>query len=238
MKFFSFATLVVVAFFMECAAVARELVPDESYAILNVTYVNNDDEPHARKKLTFVGENNPKNKIVVKTDKDGEATFKIPRGDKYIVLCESLTGPFECGETPYVSLTATSGGLTVVFDDTRVELKGITFAENSAEFDRRGTKTLDAAIAGLKMNPGAKVEIEGHACMEGDDLDEQILSAERAYSVRKYMVEHGIDENRVTATGYGSSQPRKDYSTMAGRRANRRVEIRVLNPDEVEVSEE
>lgn len=217
---------------------SRDLVPDDKRAVLNVTYTNNDDVPHARKKLTFVGQSQPKNKIVVKTNSEGDAALLLPKGDRYTILCETLTGPFECGETPYVSMAASTGGITVVFDDTRVELKGITFRENSAEFDRSSMKILDATIEGLKLNPRAKVEIEGHASMEGDERDDQVLSAERAYSVRKYMVEHGIAEGRVTATGYGSSQPKADNSTAAGRRANRRVEIRVLNPDEVEVSEE
>lgn len=236
MKFLKFSACLLALMFSFVGA--RDLVPDQNRAVLNVTYTNNDDIPHARKKLTFVGQNQPKNKIVVKTDSEGEAALLIPKGDRYTILCETLTGPFECGETPYVSMAASTGGITVVFDDTRVELKGITFRENSAEFDKSSMKVLDATIAGLKMNPKAKVEIEGHTSMEGDERDDQVLSAERAYSVRKYMVEHGIAENRVTATGYGSSQPKADNSTAAGRRANRRVEVRVLNPEEVEVSEE
>lgn len=213
------------------------LAPNKTHAVLNVSYVNDDDVPHAKKKLVFVGQNNPKNKISITTDSEGEASFMIPREDKYTIFCESLTGPFECGETPYVSLTASTGGITVVYDDTRAELTGVTFKAGSAELVETSLKTLDAAIAGLKKNPKAKVEIEGHTSSEGGEQFNQILSAERAFSVRQYMISKGIPEDHVTATGYGYSRPRADNSTEEGRKANRRIEIRVLNTDEVETHE-
>ncbi len=216
---------------------ARDLAPNKTHAVLNVSYVNNDDEPHAKKRLFFVGQKNPKNKIAVTTDGYGEASFMIPREDTYTILCETLTGPFECGETPYVSMTASTGGITVVFDDTRTELTGVTFKAGSAELEESSFKVLDAAVLGLKKNPKARVEIEGHTSSEGDDDFNQTLSAERAYSVRAYMIQKGLPESRVTATGYGSSRPKADNSTEAGRKKNRRIEIRVLNSDEVEVSE-
>lgn len=101
-KFFALAMSVLVGF---GAAFARDLVPNRTHAVLNVTYTNYDDVPQSHKKLTFVGQNNPKNKLVITTDQYGEASFHIPREETYTILCESLTGPFECGNTPYVSKT-------------------------------------------------------------------------------------------------------------------------------------
>ena len=213
-------------------AMAGSLAPNKTHAVLNVTYTNNDDVPHTNKKLTFVGQNKGQ-KVVVTTDMYGEASFHIPREDTYTILCESLTGPFECGETPYVSRTASTGGITVVFDDTRSELTGVTFKAGSAELVPNSLKTLNAAIAGLKRNPKAKVEVEGHTSSEGGAELNQQLSEDRANSVRDYMIENGIEAERVTAVGYGPSRPKGDNSTEMGRRANRRIEIRVLNADEV-----
>ena len=213
-------------------AAAGSLAPNRTHAVLNVTYTNNDDVPHVKKKLTFVGQNKGK-KVVVTTDMNGEASFMIPREDTYTIMCESLTGPFECGETPYVSRTASTGGITVVFDDTRSELTGVTFKAGSAELVPNSLKTLNAAIAGLKRNPKAKVEVEGHTSSEGGAELNQQLSEDRANSVRDYMIENGIEAERVTAVGYGPSRPKGDNSTEMGRRANRRIEIRVLNADEV-----
>lgn len=220
---------------MAVPTLARDLVPNKTHAVLNVTYTNYDDVPQAKKKLVFVGQKKPKNKITVTTDMYGEASFYIPREDTYTILCESLTGPFECGNSPYVSMTASTGGITVVFDDTRAELTGVTFKAGSAELVPSSLKTLDAAIKGLKKNPKAKVEIQGHTSSEGDDDMNQRLSEERAYSVLQYMVAKGIAKERLTATGYGSSQPKADNSIEAGRKENRRIELRVLNEGEVPV---
>jgi flagellar motor protein MotB len=49
------------------------------------------------------------------------------------------------------------------------------------------------------------------------------------------MVEHGVDRGRLSASGYGSSQPKASNATEEGRRKNRRIELRVLNEDEVQV---
>ena len=234
MKGFRFAlSLAVASLITVPSTFAKELTPNKTHAVLNITYVNDDDVPHAKKTLTFVGVKKPKNKIKVVTDTYGEVSFHIPREDSYKILCESLTGPFACGETPYVSLMASTGGVTVVFDDTRAELTGVTFKAGSAELVPSSLKTLNSAIAGLKRNTKAKVEIEGHTSSEGSDELNQTLSEERAASVRAYMINKGISPDRVTAVGYGSSRPKADNATEAGRKANRRIEIRVINASEV-----
>lgn len=214
---------------------ARDLLPNKTHAVLTVTYTNNDDVPQGHKKLTFVGQNDPQKKLIVTTDAEGEVTFHIPREETYTILCESVTGPFECGTTPYVSPTASTGGITVVFDDTRVELKGVNFKAGSAELEPESIEILDAAVAGIKKNPQARIEIQGHTSSEGDDQFNQTLSEQRAYTVFLYMVDKGIDRGRLSASGYGSSQPKASNSTEAGRKKNRRIELRVLNEDEVPV---
>ena len=214
---------------------ARDLLPNKTHAVLTVTYTNNDDVPQGHKKLTFVGQNDPQKKLTVTTDAEGEVTFHIPREETYTILCESVTGPFECGTTPYVSPTASTGGITVVFDDTRVELKGVNFKAGSAELEPESIEILDAAVAGIKKNPQARIEIQGHTSSEGDDQFNQTLSEQRAYTVCLYMVDKGIDRGRLSASGYGSSQPKASNSTEAGRKKNRRIELRVLNEDEVPV---
>lgn len=210
---------------------AKTLAPNKTHAVLNVTYTNYDDVPQTKKKLVFVGQKKSKNKITVTTDMYGEASFLIPREDTYTILCESLTGPFECGNTPYVSMTASTGGITVVFDDTRAELTGVTFKVGSAELVPSSLKTLDAAIAGLKRNPKAKVEVQGHTSSEGGDDYNQQLSEDRANAVRDYMIRRGIAEARLTARGYGSSVPKADNDTESGRKQNRRIELVVTSEE-------
>lgn len=219
-------------------SLAKDLAPNKTHAVLNISYTNFDDVPQKNKTLTFVGEKNPKTKITVRTNGYGEVSFLIPREDSYRILCESLTGPFECGETPYVSPRASFGSVNVAFDDTRAELSGISFKAGSAELVPSSLSTLDRTIEGLKRNAKAKVEIEGHTSSEGGEEFNRKLSEDRANSVRNYMVRKGISGERVTAVGYGYSRPKASNDTEEGRRQNRRIEIRVTNPDEVEVGED
>ena len=216
-------------------AFARDLLPNRTHAVLTVTYTNDQDVPQVHKKLSFVGQNNPKNKFTVTTDSEGEVTFHIPREDTYTIYCESVTGPFECGTTSYVSPTASTGGLTVVFDDTRVELTGVNFKAGSAELEPESMAILDKAVAGILKNPDARIEIQGHTSSEGGEQFNQTLSEQRAYTVFLYMVEHGVDRGHLSASGYGSSQPKASNATEAGRKKNRRIELCVLNDNEVPV---
>ncbi|MDR1758957.1 MAG: OmpA family protein [Fibrobacter sp.] len=207
---------------------ALDLAPNKTHALLNVTYTNYEDQPHRNKTLTFVGQNNPKKKITVKTDSEGEVSFLIPREDTYTILCESLTGPFECGTTPYVSLKASTGGISVVFDDTRAELTGVTFEAGKSTLVPSSLRTLDQAIDGLKRNGNLRIEVEGHTSSEGGEEFNQKLSEDRANSVRDYMISKGIAADRVVAAGYGYSKPRASNDTESGRAQNRRIEIRLL----------
>ncbi|MCR5028884.1 MAG: OmpA family protein [Fibrobacter sp.] len=217
-------------------APAKDLAPNKTHAVLNISYTNFDDVPQKNKTLTFVGKKNPQNKVTVKTNGYGEVSFLIPREDSYQILCESLTGPFECGETPYVSPRASYGSVNVAFDDTRAELQGVSFKAGSAELVPSTLATLDKTIAGLKKNAKAKVEIEGHTSSEGGEEYNQKLSEDRANSVRDYMIRKGISKDRVTAVGYGYSRPKASNDTEEGRKQNRRIEVRVTNPEEVDAS--
>ncbi|HQY12973.1 MAG TPA: OmpA family protein, partial [Ferruginibacter sp.] len=57
----------------------------------------------------------------------------------------------------------------------------------------------------------------------------QTLSESRAASVKTYLVSKGVDESRLTSTGYGQDKPVADNKTAAGRAKNRRVEMTVRN---------
>jgi outer membrane protein OmpA-like peptidoglycan-associated protein len=54
------------------------------------------------------------------------------------------------------------------------------------------------------------------------------LSLDRANAVREYLINKGIDPARLTAKGYGMTQPIADNKTEAGRAENRRTEVSIL----------
>ena len=80
----------------------------------------------------------------------------------------------------------------------------------------------------LMEHPEYHAEIRGHTDNVGDAADNQALSEARAGAVRDALVRQGIDASRMTAVGFGESQPVADNTTAEGRRRNRRTEVRLM----------
>jgi outer membrane protein OmpA-like peptidoglycan-associated protein len=79
----------------------------------------------------------------------------------------------------------------------------------------------------LQKNPSMKVQIQGHLCCM--PVDRNDLSTQRAKAIKNFLVGQGINPERLTYKGFGSSQPiypipEKDETQRA---ANRRVEIEI-----------
>jgi len=79
----------------------------------------------------------------------------------------------------------------------------------------------------MKDYPDLSVVIEGHTDSVGTAAYNKKLSQERADAVKKYMVEKGIDANRLKAQGFGEDKPIAGNETEEGRQKNRRVEAAV-----------
>ena len=118
-------------------------------------------------------------------------------------------------------------------------LQGITFEFNSANLTATSRPVLDEVAADLKRYPRLRVELQGHTDSVGADAYNMKLSAERANSVRVYLISQGVPEQQLTSRGYGETQPVADNKTDEGRAQNRRVVMNVLeNPGDVDVSVE
>lgn len=111
----------------------------------------------------------------------------------------------------------------------RMETKdSVLFAPASADLSPGGHKLLQGLAALLKRHPGA-ILVEGHAdnrpITSGAYPSNWELSAARASSVVRYLIEQGLDAERLRALGYGDTRPKADNDTLEGRAANRRVSL-------------
>jgi outer membrane protein OmpA-like peptidoglycan-associated protein len=70
--------------------------------------------------------------------------------------------------------------------------------------------------------------VSGHTDNVGSETHNHRLSERRARSVRAHLVDIGVAPQRLTAVGYGELKPVASNESDAGRRLNRRVEIRIL----------
>ncbi|MEL6340643.1 MAG: OmpA family protein, partial [Myxococcota bacterium] len=81
-------------------------------------------------------------------------------------------------------------------------------------------------------NPQVKrVEIQGHTDSSGESDANQVLSQERADAVRLYLLDAGVDGDRLIAKGYGDSQPVESDGADGVEPMNRRVEFVITEFD-------
>jgi len=88
---------------------------------------------------------------------------------------------------------------------------------------------LDLGVTVLVLNPQSNMRITGHTDDAGDAESNLVLSQRRAQIVANYMIDKGIDASRFEIVGAGETQPRGSNDTAAGRAANRRIDVEILN---------
>ncbi|HNN91732.1 MAG TPA: OmpA family protein [Pseudomonadota bacterium] len=107
-------------------------------------------------------------------------------------------------------------------------IQGLKFLPNKAILTKESLVILDEAVTVLTEHNKVKVEIGGHTDNIGVAAENLALSQQRADAVKNYLASKGIDPNRLTAIGYGQTQPVADNGNAAGRAQNRRVEFKLL----------
>lgn len=123
-----------------------------------------------------------------------------------------------------VKFDASKGTITVTLEDK------ILFSPGKAKLKKSSIKELDKILSVLKSKySGKKIDIVGHT--DSDPIkksgwdDNWELSAQRALSVLRYLVDRGIPDDQVRAIGCGKARPVASNATSAGKAKNRRVEI-------------
>lgn len=149
------------------------------------------------------------------TDKDG-----IPDKDD---KCPYEPGPKENNGCPpprkYINVT-----------QEKIELlQKIQFATNKATINPGPSfELLDEVVSVLKSRPTMRVHIEGHTDSRGTLKWNMELSKMRAEAVRNYLVNKGVEGERLTFEGYGPTRPIGDNKTKAGQDKNRRTEFVIV----------
>ena len=110
--------------------------------------------------------------------------------------------------------------------DGRVAIRNILFDTNSATIQPESAPVLEQIATMMRQHLELKLMVEGHTDEEGDFDWNMELSADRAVSVKAYLVENfGIEADRMRTMGLGPTQPVDSNDTEEGRQQNRRVEL-------------
>ncbi|KAF5277973.1 hypothetical protein FQR65_LT15862 [Abscondita terminalis] len=160
-------------------------------------------------------------------------TFVVRQANKNIWFQLTQTGNGNAGllvaETKPVEITAkvlNSDQLKTALDkENKVNIE-VNFATDQANILPESQTQIEQVIQLLKNNPELKLTINGHTDGSGDAKHNQALSEQRANAVVKALTDNtGIQQNRLTAKGFGDTQPVAENSTENGKALNRRVEL-------------
>jgi chemotaxis protein MotB len=114
----------------------------------------------------------------------------------------------------------------------------VLFASGSADLQPAGKPTLALVAAALKEFPNRQFLVAGHTDTvpigKSPFKDNWELSAARALTVTKFLLESGLPPKSLAAAGYGEWDPVGNNRTDKGRQSNRRIEI-VLVPNIAEL---
>jgi outer membrane protein OmpA-like peptidoglycan-associated protein len=104
-------------------------------------------------------------------------------------------------------------------------INDILYGYNSAELNDRSKFILREFARYLKSNPAISIAIQGHTDSDGDDAKNLDLSDRRAKGARDYLVSQGIDAKRLTAKGFGETQPKVANDSAENKAKNRRTDF-------------
>ncbi len=119
----------------------------------------------------------------------------------------------------------------VVLDGESLQiLDSVYFDTNKDVIQSRSYQLLDN-VAKVLVAHGeiSAIRVEGHTDDAGDDEKNLDLSQRRAQRVRQYLIDHGVDAQRLVAQGFGETQPLVPNSSRKNRARNRRVVFVIVN---------
>lgn len=96
-----------------------------------------------------------------------------------------------------------------------VLVRGVYYEFDKADLTDNSREALDRLVKVLKENPNITIELSAHCDYRGRAEYNERLSQRRAESVVRYLTEHGVEAERLTAKGYGESQPKTVSKKMA-----------------------
>lgn len=176
--------------------------------------------------LAYVAERRAGIALVVADERAALATIETLDEEREALLLGAGERQIARLESDLAALQAerTDRGLLVTLSDD------LLFEPDRAELKPGGTQQLARLADFLRHNPDRNVLVEGHTDGAASDSFSTTLSQQRANAVAEFLMLQGVDPARVDAIGYGEAMPVATNDTVAGRQANRRVDIVVLDP--------
>lgn len=149
--------------------------------------------------------------------KDGSYSVRVTPGVEYVLLgtCKGYLNAMQEIKTENVEGTREYQRDFALPSITRpVLIDNIFYEFDRAELTPESSASLDELVKLLELNANVTIELSSHCDYRGSDKYNEKLSQARAESVVKYLIEHGIEEERLTAVGYGEGRPKTVHKKL------------------------
>lgn len=216
---------------MLSASFAQELKPTDTEALFNVVATSKSGNPRQGEIIVVVSQKTKKS-YQGTTGPEGKCAILLPKADKYDIQYKYFGQMVKYRELeiPAEPNKRTTFTFTMKYDPPKTfVLKNVFFDTGKSTLRKESFPALNELADALKSKPGMVIEIAGHTDNVGSPDANLKLSEDRAGAVRDYLVKNGIAAARVSAKGYGETQPVADNETAEGKQQNRRTEVRIIN---------
>ncbi|MBX3271277.1 MAG: OmpA family protein [Sandaracinaceae bacterium] len=177
----------------------------------------------------------PANRSLVSSPDGTFTTRDLPPGtytarvesETHLIRVETFEVRARQEATPVITLIARPRQSLVRVSGRQIVIRRqVNFATDSAEILADSNALLTEIADVIMRHPEVtRIEIQGHTDNRGSRQHNVDLSQRRAEAVRQWLIEHGIDANRLEARGYGPDTPLVPNLTAANRARNRRVQF-------------
>ena len=209
---------------------SQKLEPTEKDALLKVSVINEKEKPEPGEKVIFQNLNDKKEYSGV-TGADGTFDILVPKGSHYNIRYKTLSSEADYTkmEVPDNKNERLSIEVVIQFEKPRrYTLDNVYFETGKADIRPSSFRFIDEVAEYMRLKKDLVIEISGHTDNVGTPESNLKLSQDRADAVRNYLIKKGVASGRVTAKGYGDTQPVSSNDSESGRQQNRRTEVRIL----------
>ena len=172
----------------------------------------------------------------LQTDETGNYLITLPAGKDYVFTVKRkgylfYSGRFQLAGGNRDTTDHLDIPLQPIEANASIVLKNIFFDNNQYDLKPASQIELAEVVQLLRENPKVSILISGHTDNVGGAKTNLLLSENRAKAVVAYLTAQGIAAARLSAKGFGDTQPVKPNDSEAGKAMNRRTELKVIKAD-------
>ena len=216
--------------------VMEDMIALDEYHLTLLKGLIADAKSHKPLQATIELLDNEKNQVLASFKSNsvtGNYIVSLPAGHNYGIAVKAKGYLFH-SENFVVSDTSGYQEVVINIDlepvavGSQIRLNNIFFAYQKSNLGPESQGELDRILKLMNDYPKLKIEVSGHTDNVGSREYNLKLSKQRAKAVADYLISKGIDKSRITYVGYGFDKPVSDNNSAAGRKLNRRSEIKII----------